>query len=187
MYLHPCIVSKLLQLIFLQPHTAPVASPAVTVDVYPLGIRECVPPCRLPPAQDAFTGKLRRIMVCPQVHEPGVIVQHIYPIKCNLSQFREREVMVQHFPWILFFPVFRAVVFEISDIFLLFGVNRDHRLPLAKELLCFPVDKFKLVIAVRVRDASLQVLLVALPAVAHLPQELPYFGMADVYAIIRSL
>lgn len=118
-------------------------------------------------------------MAYAKINKTSIVVYYIDSVWGSLPQFRDREIMAGYPAGILSLTLFRPVIFEAANIFLLLCVDRYHRIPVCEVSVGCPVYKRKLLIAVRAWNAKLLHFLIDLPAVSHFAQQLRYLHVTD--------
>ena len=68
----------------------------------------------IPPSPYAFNRKLSCIMVTAKINKSCIIIDNINSIWRNFSKFSNFKIMVKHFSWITFFPVFLTTIHKIA-------------------------------------------------------------------------
>src|ERR1700736_5370668 len=109
----------------------------------------------------------------------GVARQIVHPVRRSPPQFRYYEIMHANLFRIPLRPPLPPSVFELSQQFLLLGVNRYHRLAEGDVAPNFVINVLELGIAVRMR-ISLLGLAVGLQAVTQLMQQLRDYWIAHL-------
>src|SRR6266849_10883988 len=123
-----------------------------------------------PPPSHRLYGKLGRVMIHPHADPAGVCRFVVDAVGNDLPQRRVGEVVALDFLRVpLGLPLATAIA-ELAYEFLLFGIDRHHRLPLLLEGLGPAVDVLELCIPIRV-GATLERLTVGLETVAQVMEQ----------------
>ena len=119
--------------------------------------------------------------------DPALVVGHVVDsVRDRLAQFLILEVVDANFLRLAFGMPFATAVLEIPHQFLLFRVDRDHRLPTLLEARRLGVDVLELSIAIGMLVAFAR-LAVGLQAVAGFVQQPRHRTIADPMALTGQL
>jgi hypothetical protein len=160
-------IGELLQLDLPQTDAAAIGAAAVGGDHQPVRRGVSRAPHRFAPALDAVDGELRRVVIDADADIAGVGGDVVDAVRNRLAQFLVDEVMHVDLVGTAFGAIVGTGVFVFADIFLLFGVDRDHRLAGGLKRGGPPVDVLELRVPVGMA-AAFQALAVDLAAVARL-------------------
>lgn len=121
---HPGLVSETLK--FAQPHSRSraVAPVAIRRDEQTLGGDIPFPAHPVPPAKNRGDGKLRCIVSYPHRYAGFIVAHIIYAVWNGFSQINIGKVMCFNIDWITLTPICFPRVFQVSEYFLLFRVDR---------------------------------------------------------------
>ena len=122
-------------------------------------------------------------MVNADTHPPGIGGQIIDAIGHRAAKFLDQEVVHPNLFRTPLRPIFAAMVVEIADKFLLFGVDRDHRLLFGQSSGHLGVDMGELRIPVRVA-VTLLGLAVSLQAVTRRIEQFGHQGAAHLVTLL---
>src|SRR6185312_14880874 len=182
----PQVVGQLLQAHLPKPGARAVGAAAVGGDQEFAGAGEAAASHFGPPAADAVGGELRGIVVDADA-DPSLVVENVVDAVGNhLAQRLVLEVMHADLIRAALGAPLTPAVAEIPNQFLLFGVHRDRRLPMAQAIAHLAVDVAELGIAVRMR-APLAGFAVGLEAVAGRMQQRSNRAQADRVALSAQL
>src|SRR5450759_1200991 len=167
--LQPGFVSQLLQFPFPEPHSRSITAARIGGNQQTLrfGITAATHPA--PPAAYALDRELGRVVIHSHANPSYVATEVVDSVGSHLAVLRltDFEVVNPHRRGSAMRMPFASRILKITHQFLLFGVDRNHRLALFQIALRLAVDVFKLLISIRML-APLQLLLVGLQAVIHL-------------------
>src|SRR4051812_21126768 len=124
-------VGQGLKLTLPEPHARAVAPAPVGGDGQATDIAIAAVANVMPPGTDRLHGKCRRVVVDADADPTGIGGEIVDAIGHRPTEFLDQEVMHADLLGIATRPPLPAGVLEVSDQFLLLGVHRDHRLPLA--------------------------------------------------------
>ena len=162
------------------------AATAVCCNQQLSGTRKSLLTHLVPPATDAVDSKLRSVVVDPHANPSLVVKQIVHAVGSHLTERLDQEVVNTHLFRLTFGKPLLPDILEISDLFLLFRIHRDHRLAAFQESLHAGVDVFELGISIRMR-CSLPRLPVPLQAVVRVQQQLGHRTRTDRMVLPRQL
>jgi len=81
-----------------------------------------------PPAPYALYGKLGRVVVDTDAYPASIVCNIVHAIGSHLAQFMINEVVYTNFLGFAFGLPFLASVLEVTDLFLLLGIDRNDRI-----------------------------------------------------------
>lgn len=142
------LIGQLLQFAF--PQAGPIAVTAASIggnEEFPgLGIARLTHP--LPPPANTFHRKLRRIATDAHIHPAFIVGEVKHPLGTGLALVFVRKIIGVHCPRLSVSFPFLARLSEVTDIFLLLGINRNHRLAAALKPLHQAIDRLELGVAI---------------------------------------
>src|SRR5215471_4466389 len=179
----PDIIGQLLQLHLPQAVAAPVGTAPIGGDQQTLRTRIDSAAHVVPPSPDRFHGELGCVVIDSNA-APARVSRHIIdPVGNDLAQLLVGKVVDLYWLGLAFRGPLPATITELTDQFLLLGIDRHDRLPLPLEDRHPPVDVLTLRIAVRVM-AAFKRLAVGLQAVAQVVEEPVDAAFTDSMALV---
>src|ERR1700722_5391778 len=171
--LQPGFVAEGLQSDFPQSIAAAVAATTVGRDQQAPGCGVPATAQTLPPGPNRFHGKFGRVAAYPNAHPCLVVGQIVDSVGNRLPFSRIRKVVDSDFAWLALASPLRTRILQVSQGFLLLGVDRDCRLPLPLLRLHPAIDVAKLCVAVWMRLPFAR-LAVSLQTVAGSLEQVPH-------------
>ena len=111
------MIGKFLQLHFPQAQTPAIASSGIGGDQEFLGVGIESFPCMAPPAPNRGHGKGARVMISPDIDEPGVAPDIVNAVGIGARHVRLRKVMSAYFARLFRRMPLLAAIVVISDEF----------------------------------------------------------------------
>ena len=92
------------------------------------GLREGWLSHAVPPAANGFDGERGGVVIDAHAHPPAIVGHLVHPIRRGAAQFRDHEIMHAHRLRMALGSPFRPLILEVSDQFLLLGVDGNDGL-----------------------------------------------------------
>src|SRR5271156_76624 len=178
-------VAEALQFDLPQAISATIAAATVGRDQQPPRVRVTTMAQPLPPGPNRFHGEFGRIAADPDTHPGFVVGQIVDAVRHRLPCSRVRKVVDSDLARLAFPAPRLPRILEISQGFLLLGVDRDCWLSLPLLRLHPAIDVAKLGIAVRMRLPFLR-LAVGLQTVARRLEQVPHGGRPHGMSLSRQ-
>src|SRR3989304_1646608 len=170
-------ICKPLQLQLPQSDTTTITPTAVCSDKQFFGIGICLTTNDIPPSSYCLHGKCGRIMIGTDTPPSFIGANIVNAIRIGTSCFFNKIMNLYFCRFSLGMPCL-SIVLETPDQFLLFGVNRNDRLPIGQSIRYLGIYMLELDVPIRM-TRSFKSFFVPLQAISELDKQLPDMGMAD--------